>query len=161
MGKSKSKNIPKARATLVFSIILSLIILFLFLFNIKKPFPKEVKVTIKDYNYYLEIAKTPKERQIGLSNRQSLCLNCGMLFIFPRQKVYTFWMKNTFIPLDMIWLNKDFKIVKIATVLETNSEKLYANKEKAKYVIELNANEVFKRDLKVGDTIQLPDFNEL
>ena len=160
MGKSKPKNMSKAKIVLISSIVLCCFVLFSFFFNKKNRFPKEVKITIDNYNYYLETAQTPTERQIGLSNRQSLCLNCGMLFVFPRQKVHTFWMKDTFIPLDIIWLDKNFKVVKIATVLETNSEKLYANKDKAKYVIELNANEVFKRDLKIGDTIQLTDFNE-
>lgn len=160
MEKSKPKNMPKVRIVLISLIVLFLILLLSFLFNKKNTFPKEIKINIKDYNYYLETASTSKERQIGLSNRQSLCTNCGMLFIFPRQKIHTFWMKDTHVPLDMIWLDKKFKIVKISTVLETNSEKRYANKNKAKYVIELNANEVFKRDLKVGDTIQLPDFND-
>lgn len=159
MGKSKSKNISKNRIFLISSIILILIVLLFFLFN--KKTVNEVKVSINDYNYYLEVASTSKQKEIGLSNRQTLCLNCGMLFVFPRQKKnITFWMKDTYIPLDMIWLDKNFKVVKIATVLETNSQKLYTCKEKAKYVIELNANEVFKRDLKIGDTIRLPDFNE-
>lgn len=160
MEKSKSKNLPKTKTILIFVTISFVVFLISFFANKRNSLPKEVKAVINDYNYYLEVAKTSKQREIGLSNRQSLCSNCGMLFVFPRQKIHTFWMKDTFIPLDMIWLDKNFKVVKIATILETNSEKLYANKNKAKYVIELNANEVFKRDLKIGDTIQFPDFNE-
>ncbi len=160
MEKSKSKNIPKPKIILTLLIVVFVVFLISFFVNKRKLSPKEVRAIVNNYNYYLEVAKTPRQRQVGLSNRESLCTNCGMLFIFPRQKIHTFWMKDTFIPLDMIWLDKDFKVVKIATVLETNSEKLYANKNKAKYVIELNANEVFKRDLKIGDTIQIPDFNE-
>ncbi len=157
MGKSKPKNISKAKIVLISAITLCVVLLLSFFFNNKDTLPKEIKVNIKDYNYYLEIASTSQEKQIGLSNRESLCVNCGMLFIFPKQSIYTFWMKDTYIPLDIIWLDKDYKIVKIATVLETNSEKKYSNKVKAKYVIELNANEVFKRDLEIGDVIQLPD----
>lgn len=160
MGKSKSKNLPKAKIILRFLFILFFLILASLLFKPKKNYPKEVKIRIKDYNYYLEIASTKRERQIGLSNRQNLCINCGMLFIFPKEGYYPFWMKDTHVPLDLIWLDKQNKIVKISTVLETNSEKKYLNKSKAKYVIELNANEVFKRDLKIGDIIQFPDFNE-
>ena len=159
MGKSKPKNISKNKIILISLITLTLVFSSLFLF--RKKTLKEIKVTINNSDYYLEIAKTSKQKAIGLSNRQTLCLNCGMLFVFPRQKKnITFWMKDTYIPLDMIWLDKNFKVVKIATVLETNSQKLYSSQNKAKYVIELNANEVFKRDLKIGDTIQLPDFNE-
>ena len=160
MGKSKRKNLSRSKFILNALFLLFFILLFSFLLDKKNTFTKEVKITIKDYNYYLETASTDKKREIGLSNRQSLCSNCGMIFVFKREGIYPFWMKNTFIPLDMIWLNKKNKVVKIATVLETNSEKKYANKIKAKYVIELNANEVFKRDLKIGDVIQLPDFNE-
>ena len=159
MGKSKPKNISKNKIILISLITLTLVICSLFLF--RKKTLKEIKVTINNSDYYLEIAKTSKQKAIGLSNRLTLCLNCGMLFVFPRQKKnITFWMKDTYIPLDMIWLDKNFKVVKITTVLETNSQKLYSSQDKAKYVIELNANEVFKRDLKIGDTIQLPDFNE-
>lgn len=160
MEKSKPKNLPKAKFFLVFLFSLCLILISSFFFNKKDKIPEEIKIDINGYNYYLETAVTSIDKQIGLSNRQSLCTNCGMLFVFPRQKKIPFWMKNTLVPLDIIWLDKKFKIVKIATVLETNSEKIYKNKSKAKYVIELNANEVFKRDLKIGDTIQLPDFNE-
>lgn len=156
MEKSKPKNMPKVKVVLVSFIALFLIVLFSFIFSQKKNIPKEVVVNIDDYNYYLETASTKKSRSIGLSNRQNLCINCGMLFIFPKENIYSFWMKDTFIPLDIIWLNKKNEIVKISTALETNSEKNYTNTVKAKYVIELNANEVFKRDLKVGDIIQLP-----
>lgn len=156
MEKSKSKNMPKTRIVLVSFIALFLIVLFSFIFNQKKNIPKEVVININDYNYYLETAFTKKEQSIGLSNRQNLCINCGMLFIFPKEDVHSFWMKDTLIPLDIIWLNKKNEIVKISTALDTNSEKTYTNTTKAKYVIELNANEVFKRDLKVGDIIQLP-----
>ncbi len=157
MGKSEPKNISKNKIVLILVAVFFLV-LFIF-FILKKPnYPSEIKLNINDQNYFLEVASTSEQRQIGLSNRESICTNCGMLFIFPREGNRSFWMKDTHIPLDMIWLDKKFKIVKIATVLETNSQKTY--KSKAKYVIELNANEVFKRDLKVGDTIQLPDFDD-
>ena len=64
-------------------------------------------------------------------------------------------MKDTQIPLDIIWLNSEFQVVKITTSLETNSTITYTNQTPAKYVIELNANEVFKRGLEIGDTIPI------
>lgn len=157
MGKSKPKNLSKSKIILILLAVL-LIVLVIF-FKLKKiHYPSKVKLNINNQNYFLEIASTPGQREFGLSNRESICTNCGMLFIFPKVATRNFWMKDTFIPLDIIWLDKKFKITKIATVLETNSQKTYSSK--AKYVIELNANEVFKHDLKVGDTIQLPDFND-
>lgn len=160
MGKSKSKNLPKNKIILLILFLFLFIISAYLLINRKNTLPSEIKVTISDYKYYLEVADTSKERQVGLSNRQNICVNCGMLFIFPKEGTYSFWMKDTHIPLDIIWLDKEFKIVKISTALETNSENRYTNQDKAKYVIELNANEVFKRDLKVGDIVQIPDLNE-
>lgn len=157
MGKSKSINLSKSKIILIFSAIF-LFFLFLFFTLKKTEYPKEIKVNINNQNYYLEIASTPKQQAIGLSNRNSICTNCGMLFIFSHQGDQSFWMKNTLIPLDIIWLDKKFKIVKIVTALNTNSQKSYT--AKAKYVIEVNANEAFKHNLKIGDTIQLPMFND-
>jgi len=158
MGKSRPKNLSKNKFILVFSIVTFIVLLFSILFNKKSNIPKEVKININDYKYYLETASTKEARRIGLSKRQNLCINCGMLFIFEKEAIAPFWMKDTLVPLDIIWIDKNFKVVKIVTALETNSQKTYT--AKAKYAIELNANEVFKRNLKVGDTIQLPDFNE-
>jgi uncharacterized membrane protein (UPF0127 family) len=157
MGKSLPKNISKNKILLILLVALFIVLLILII-RPKPKYPPEVQLNINNYNYYLEVASTPKQREIGLSNRESVCSNCGMLFVFPKEANRSFWMKDTLIPLDMIWLDKNYKIVKIATILETNSEKTY--KGKAKYVIELNANEVFRRDLKVGDSILLPDFND-
>ncbi len=157
MGKSKPKNLSKNKVVLILLAVF-FIILAIYLFLKKPEYPPQVKVNIDNYNYYLEIASTSQQREIGLSNRESVCVNCGMLFVFPREGNRSIWMKDTLVPLDIIWLDKKFKIVKIVTALETNSQKTYTGK--AKYIIELNANEIFKRDLKVGDTIQIPELDE-
>lgn len=159
MGKSRPKN--KSKIIFISLIIIFCLIIISFIFPLKKTkFPTDTGLMINNNSYYLEIASTPKQRQIGLSKRTSLCPNCGMLFIFEKEGIYPFWMKDTYVPLDIIWLDNQNKIIKIATVLETNSEKTYVNQQKAKYVIELNANETFKLDLKVGDTILLPSLND-
>jgi uncharacterized membrane protein (UPF0127 family) len=63
------------------------------------------QLTIGKNTISVEIADTPTERQTGLMNRKSMDKNSGMLFIFEQDGVYPFWMKNTLIPLDMIWIN--------------------------------------------------------
>ena len=124
------------------------------------PPANSVKIKINNTNYDIELAKTTAQKTKGLSGREALCKNCGMLFVFGFETNLPFWMKDTFIPLDMIWLNKDGKVVDIQTVTETNSTKIYQNQAPAKYVLELNANDSQKINLKIGDIIDLSKVNE-
>ena len=161
MAHSRTKNMPKNITIGIVTTLLIIILLTAFVWPQKKKFSESIGLTIKNQDYYLEVAQTSSERSNGLSNRDKICPNCGMLFVFNKEGIYPFWMKDTKIPLDMIWLDSNYKIVKITTVIETNnSEKSYANEQPAKYVIELNANEAFKLDLKIGDTIDIPSLNE-
>lgn len=157
MVHRRRKNIPKNFLTLGITALIILIIVGILIFiPKKKSFPKDISLFINNQGYYLEVAQNNKSREKGLSQRNELCFNCGMLFVFDKEEKQTFWMKDTHIPLDIIWLNSKYEIVKIATAIKTNSEDLYTSDKPAKYVIELNANESFKLGLKVGDTLQIP-----
>ena len=123
------------------------------------PPSNSVKIKINKTNYEIELAQTISQKSKGLSGRKTLCKNCGMLFIFGFETNLPFWMKDTLIPLDMIWLDKNGKIVDIQTANETNSTKIYQNKTPAQYVLELNINDSQKLDLKIGDIIKLPNIN--
>lgn len=160
MANNRKKNSKKA--FFITGSVIFLAIIVLLIQKNKTVYPKDIGIQINNNSYYLEIAQTNRERKIGLSNRNEICSNCGMLFIFDKEDQYSLWMKDTYIPLDMIWINSQFQIVKIITALATdNSENIYTNKDPAKYVIELPANEVYKLDLKVGDTIQLSEISEI
>lgn len=115
-------------------------------------------VAISGKNFYLEIAKNDKERKQGLSKRNEICPNCGMIFVFDQEGQHSFWMKDTHFPLDIIWLNSNKEIVKIINAAPVDSEIVYTNKTPAKYAIELPANESLKLKLQIGDTI--PIFND-
>ncbi len=101
----------------------------------------------------LEIADTDFDRQLGLMFRKSMETNQGMLFIFPVQETLSFWMKNTYLPLDMIFVNSDKKIVTIHKNTKTLSDQSYASTEPAQYVVEVNAGFADKYSIKVGDKI--------
>lgn len=115
------------------------------------------KVCFKDNCFYVELAVTPQQRAQGLMFRRHLDYNRGMLFIFENEGRYSFWMKNTFIPLDIIWLNKDKEVV----FIEENAQPCKENflcptirpKAEAKYVLELNAGVVNDIGLEVGDRV--------
>lgn len=121
------------------------------------PPSNSVKIKIKNIDYKIELAKATTQKSKGLSGRETLCKNCGMLFIFGFETNLPFWMKNTLIPLDIIWLDKNGKIVDIQTITEINSTKIHQNQTPAKYVLELNANDSQKINLNIGDVIQLPN----
>ena len=151
----------------IISLLLFIIALFIYrsLHHQLNPTPNtglpNITANIANIPYTLEVAKTDSQRAAGLSNRTFLCPNCGMIFVFSRQSIYPFWMKDTLIPLDMIWLNSAGKIVTIKTALPQPNTPLtqltlYQNDQPALYVIELNAGDAQKNNLKIGDIIKLP-----
>lgn len=91
----------------------------------------------------VEIADTQEKRSEGLMYRNYLPPVRGMLFVFPREGSYSFWMKNTKIPLDIIWIDENLKIVHIEDNVKPCLELVcpkYSSPTKAKYVLETNAN---------------------
>ena len=151
-----SKNIMLI-ITPVLIIIAGILIWRLFFYL---PPANSIKMKIGNSNYNIELATTIAQKTKGLSGRDSLCKNCGMLFTFGFETNLPFWMKDTLIPLDMIWLDKNGKIVDIQTVTEINSTKIYQNQTPAQYVLELNANDSQKINLKRGDIIDLSKLND-
>lgn len=113
---------------------------------------------IRGHKYSLMIAKDDKSRQVGLSNRKSLDENSAMLFIFEKKGKYSFWMKDTQIPLDIIYINdeKIVHIVKNAAPQKGNSGNLpiYTPPAEANYVLEINGGQSDKYKFANGDTIK-------
>ena len=115
--------------------------------------------TVCDKNvcFHVEIAKTEKERETGLMNRSKLDLNKGMLFVFDSPGKYSFWMKNTLIPLDMIWIDRNKKIVDIkhdAKPCQSENCETYSPKSDAKYVLEINAGAADSMGIKIGGQLK-------
>ena len=97
-------------------------------------------VEINGEKIFVEVAKTMEKRLQGLANRDELCENCGMIFVFEKEWFHSFWMKNTKIPLDIIFINSDLEVVDILQAEPCQEErcKSYIPKEKALYVLEVN-----------------------
>ena len=112
-------------------------------------------VTIKGHEFALEVARTEDQRETGLMYRDTLAADHGMIFIFDRPDTYAFWMHNTRIPLDIIFLAADGKVVDIQT-RTAYDETSRPPKAPALTVIELPAGTAHNLKLAIGDTITLP-----
>lgn len=117
----------------------------------------EISIYNKNITFNVEIAKTKEERRTGLMYRKKLLNNEGMLFIFPREKIIQLWMKNTYIPLDVIFISENKVIVDIKKNMEKLSETIVESKVKSRYALEFNAGLINKLDIEIGDKVL---FNE-
>ncbi len=106
----------------------------------------------------VEVAKTNEEKAKGLSNRNSLDENSGMIFVFNKDSKPVFWMKDTKIALDLVWVN-DNKIVEINKNIQPeigkkDSElKKYSTSSNVDYVLEVNGGFCDKKGIKVGQSL--------
>ena len=104
----------------------------------------------------VELAQTVVQQARGLMFREFLAENSGMLFIFSGESPRTFWMKNTKIPLDLIFISSDKKIVEIKESFEPCVEEkcpTYQSRAAAKYVLEVNAGFSAKNNIQIGDPL--------
>lgn len=102
----------------------------------------------------LIFARTDAERDLGLGQRASLPENEGMLFVFDTPSEYAFWMKDMSFPIDMIWLDGDFRIVYIASnVPPASYPKTFSPPTPSLYVLETNTGYAQKNNLSVGETL--------
>ena len=133
-------------------------LLFLFGCNATSGLQKlTIQTENKEIQINIEIADEPEERTQGLMNRSSLPEKQGMLFIFEEEKVLGFWMKNTLIPLDMIFIDADKKIAHIehgAIPCKADPCPVYSSNEKVKYVLELNGGFSEENSIKIGNNVE-------
>jgi len=102
----------------------------------------------------IEIADDDAKREGGLMFRRQMELNQGMLFIFPDEDQLSFWMKNTYLPLDIVYLNAMKKIVRIHENVATMNEQSIPSDFPAKYVVEVNAGFCALNRITVGDQMK-------
>jgi uncharacterized protein len=119
--------------------------------------PVEAKATIGAHVFDLEVARTPRQQEIGLMFRQHLPENRGMLFPVDPPKAIALWMKQTRIPLDVIYI-RNGKIVKIDQNLppcQTERCEIYASGGTIDAVIEVVGGTAAKLPIKIGDTVEV------
>ncbi len=151
----------KQKILVFFFLIISFILLYLFYSNLNINNQQINNVCFENNSdnicFNVELAITYAEKSEGLMFREFLNHSDGMLFVYDSEKKYSFWMKNTLIPLDIIWINSDYKIVTIKTAYPCIKDEeciSYAPDEKAQYVLEINANLTDKYDIHIGETAE-------
>ena len=102
----------------------------------------------------VEIADNPYEWERGLMYRHSMPKSSGMLFIFRRPRLLSFWMRNTYIPLDIIFVDETMRIVTIHKNTQPLSEKQLFSNVAVKYAVEVNAGFCGRYGIKKGDYIR-------
>jgi uncharacterized membrane protein (UPF0127 family) len=108
-----------------------------------------------DHPFILELADTPAEQERGLMFRRSLGPNEGMLFSLSPTQEISFWMKNTLIPLDMIFVGRDSTIVKIATAKPLDETSIPSG-EPVNMVIEIRGGRAAELGIRPGDSVSPP-----
>ena len=113
-------------------------------------------IIINNHKIYIEIADTSEKRAQGLSNRDSLPEDHGMLFIFDTYQKSAFWMKDMRFPIDIIWIRDDIivDITKNVSILEGSELKHYFPSQQVNYVLEVNSGIVEKYKIKIGQKIR-------
>jgi len=104
--------------------------------------------------FRVELARTPAEHERGLMFRRHLDPDAGMLFLFPRSYVQTFWMKNTLIPLDMVFISTDHVIVGIVANAQPETETIRSVDEPSQFVLELAGGVAAERGLRAGQRVE-------
>ena len=108
-------------------------------------------LSIGETNIIVEIADTDTARTRGLSRRMTLGENRGMLFVFDFADYHSFWMKDMNFPLDIIWLDDNWRVVDITPNIPSEDfPKIYRPRAPARYVVEVNAGFTFAHHITIG-----------
>ncbi len=112
-------------------------------------------IYINNNEIKVEIADTQLEQQQGLMNREYLEEDSGMLFIFTEEEEKSFWMKNTLIPLDIIFIGEDYLINDIYSVSPCETDECELFSADAMYVLEVNKGYSEENNINIGDFVDL------
>ena len=136
-----------------------LLMCFIYIFSYQIVFSDQkniifVKTKFSNTQFVVELAKTPEQRQKGLMGRSSLKAQSGMLFLYESPRHVSFWMKNTLIGLDVIFLSSNGKILKIYHNAMPESLEIMSAGENVSAVLEINGNLAKTIKLEIGDCVK-------
>ncbi len=124
------------------------------------PASKKTTLTLPDgKTLKIDLVDTPESREIGLMCVKKMPRTYGMLFVFSQDMDLNFWMKNTLVPLDILWIGPDKKITVIheklhESTVDTPDDKVVTAGGRGQYVLELASGEAARRKLKAGDLVK-------
>tara|TARA_B100001758_G_C18230549_1_gene515100 strand:- start:189 stop:629 length:441 start_codon:yes stop_codon:yes gene_type:complete len=110
------------------------------------------------HNFLVEVARTEEEKKIGLMFRRTLAKNAGMLFLYKREALRLMWMKNTFIPLDILFIDKKGVIKRVVKRTTPHSLATISSRKSVLAVLELRGGITSSLEIKKGDRIEHPAF---
>lgn len=118
------------------------------------------QLKIRNATFKIRVVSSAKDKSVGLSNRESLPMGEGILFVFSESAEHQFWMKDMKFAIDIIWIDSNKKIVDIAENAAPEPQKSdkeltkYSPRSAAKYVLEINAGIVSLNDIHIGDAVK-------
>jgi hypothetical protein len=144
-------------------IVISFSIISLFFIKLIYPYLIKTKslnkLFINNHPITIEIADTDEKRSKGLSNRDSIEQDHGMLFIFPSKGVYYFWMKDMKIPLDFVWIDQDTVVDLTENISHVNSNSdeipIFTAKVAFDKVLEINSGDIKRIGINIGDKVKI------
>ena len=147
-------NVTRA-ATAALAVIIVLIVAPAFGDTVFKHASLKIETRNGPLTLDVEVADTDKKREHGLMFRRNLPEKAGMIFLFDDEHTITMWMKNTYIPLDMVFIGDDWRIKHIAREAEPLSTDIIPSVHPTSRVLEIGGGEAAKLGLAPGDTVSL------
>lgn len=111
-------------------------------------------IKVNNIELIVEIADTLPQQVTGLKNRRFLGENYGMLFIFKNPQKLNFWMQDTFIPLDIAYIDQDKKIKEIYSLNPLDTKMIYSKSENIRYALEVNQGWFKTNNINIDDKIE-------
>lgn len=142
--------------TLQIILLLILAVCVLFAAHTLFSFLPDRRISVSGQKIDVIVSDTPKERERGLSGRERLSENEGMLFEFTNEDEYCFWMKDMNFPIDIIWVNSSQQVVDIEENVSPDSyPDTFCPDAPAKYALEINSGKVNEWQISIGDSADL------